>query len=353
MEFPINLYCKTTPESIKTLDLCRGEEDFRKVYIVTSNKSKFVIKHCSNCFTDHNKIISWYNLANKYNAIGIYCPKPILNLNGNMIYHYLENNRDYYVYAEEFAKYKTAEQFDKKNSTDFNGIPLYIPDLMRSIGKVGNAHFDFLNFSSHFCLFEQHSPPYNLDDETSQAAYKFTEYVKTNLPQYRIRLEKIINLFNIVKEKLRKVYSQLPVSCFQGDLNETNILVDENYNFSGIIDFNVCGREPVLNYAVREALMHIENKILFDNEGNELYFYDKNLEKIRVDSFMKNIKYIQEYYEFNELEKNTFPLLLKYISSFWWEQVYAIKQMKGDTEKVNMIFDWIELQLTRNDIILH
>ena len=50
------------------------------------------------------------------------------------------------------------------------------------------------------------------------------------------------------------MYSALPFSCFQGDLNESNILLDENGRFAGLLDFNLCGREPVLNYAVREAL---------------------------------------------------------------------------------------------------
>jgi hypothetical protein len=74
MDFPINRYFSTEPQEIKTLDLCRGDDDFRKVYIVTTEEKKIVIKHCSNTFTDENRIDGWSRLMDAYRALGIYCP---------------------------------------------------------------------------------------------------------------------------------------------------------------------------------------------------------------------------------------------------------------------------------------
>lgn len=348
--FPINLYCTTTPSHIETIDLCRGDHDFRKVYIVSDGQYKIVIKHCSNEFTNSEKINGWFQLATSYNKLGIYCPSCIPTLSGAFVYHYTENHRDYYVYAEEYAAFNTVTQIGRENLNDSAGQPIYLADLMRSIGKVASAHFDFLNWPSQFCLLEAHS--YGSTDETTLAAKRFAEHLNNIYPEFYERMQNLLTLFFGLQAELKQFYFQLPVSCFQGDLNDSNVLLNQDYQFSGIIDFNVCGREPVLNYIIREALMHIENSVLFDEDGNELYFYSDKLEAIRIRSFMKNIEYISEFYSFNDCEKSAFPLLYHYISSFWWEQVYAIKQFSNDKYKVEKILDWIEFQLTRQDISL-
>lgn len=346
------LYYDTVPGEIETLDLCRGDSDFRKVYIADDGTRKLVIKHSSNSFTDAERIHGWQRLIAEYNKLGIYCPDIVPNKNGDLVYQYTENERTFYVHAEEFAKFSTVEQIGRNKLNDSDGQPIYLADLMRSIGKVAKERYDILDWPSQFCLLEQHSPLYKFIDETTQAAERFAEIIKNTLPEFNDRMSKIMAVFYETQKKLQKVYSQLPVSCFQGDLNDTNILVDEHGNFTGVIDFNVCGREPVLNYAVREALMHIENSILFDKENNELYFYNNDFDEIRINSFLKNIGYIQEYYEFNKFEREVFPILFRYINLFWWEQVNAIRQISSDREKVKCLFDWLEYQMTRDDIRL-
>ena len=49
------------------MDLCRGEEDFRKVYIADDGKKKLVIKYASNAFTDGERIGGWARLIHEYN----------------------------------------------------------------------------------------------------------------------------------------------------------------------------------------------------------------------------------------------------------------------------------------------
>ena len=148
------------------------------------------------------------------------------------------------------------------------------------------------------------------------------------------------------------VYSSLPTSCFQADLNDSNILLDENNHFVGFIDFNLCGKEPILNYAVREALWGVSDKRLFDEKNSRLYFYDNELDELRIKLFLENIGYIQENYEFNKLEKEVFPILFRYMNSFWWFHLDEIKLIKEDERKITQLFDWLEYQMTRDDIRL-
>lgn len=61
------LYYRHTPRILRSMDLCRGEEDFRKVYIADDGKKKLVIKYASNAFTDGERIGGWARLIHEYN----------------------------------------------------------------------------------------------------------------------------------------------------------------------------------------------------------------------------------------------------------------------------------------------
>ena len=152
------------------------------------------------------------------------------------------------------------------------------------------------------------------------------------------------------QKELKEIYYSLPTSCFQADLNDSNILLDSNYNFVGLIDFNLCGKEPILNYAVREALWSIADNRLIDENYRRLYFYDKKLDDLRIKLFLENISYIQETYSFSSLEKEAFPIIFRYINSFWWFHLDEIKLIKDDEKKLNQLFDHLEHQMTRDDI---
>ena len=119
-----------------------------------------------------------------------------------------------------------------------------------------------------------------------------------------------------------------------------------------MIDFNLCGREPILNYAVREALWSISDSRLFGENDSRLYFYDEKLEEFRIRLFLENIGYIMERYSFTPLEKDIFPILFRYVNSFWWFHLDEIKMIKDDDKKINQLFDWLERQMTRDDIRL-
>ena len=51
-------------------------------------------------------------------------------------------------------------------------------------------------------------------------------------------------------------------------------------------------------------------------------------------------------------EKAAFPVLLRYINTFWWYSLSELETFSKDVEKVEKMLDWFELQMTRNDITL-
>jgi hypothetical protein len=348
--FPINLYLHSI-KHLDTLDLCRGDNDYRKVYIADDGNETIVIKQYSSDFIDKNRIEGWRRLMDAYRALGIYCPTMLPNLNGEWIHTYSIEKKTYYVFAETYAKYDTAEHIGQEKWQDRAGKPVYLADMMRSLGKVANARLNVVDFPSSYCLFEPFSPS-DTTDEVTECAVRFADYVDKELPQFREKTQTLLSLFHKNREALANVYALLPTSCFQGDLNASNILLDKDHRFAGLIDFNLCGREPVLNYAVRESLWNAKENCLFGANGSRLYFYSQALDDRRMDLFYQNMAHIQEYYTFNAMEQWAFPFLFRYVNSFWWNHIFEIEMVKDDDEKILQIFNWLSRQMTRDDIRL-
>jgi len=210
---------------------------------------------------------------------------------------------------------------------------------------------DILDWASSYCLLEPFCAP-DTTDEGTECAIAFVDYIRENIPAYLPRAERLLELYYKRQEELGAVYHLLPTSCFQADLNDSNILLDENLRFVGLIDFNLCGKEPILNYTVREALWAIADNRLVGENDSRLYFYDKNLDDLRIRLFLENIGYIQEHYEFSPFEREVFPVLFRYMNSFWWFHLDEIKLIKDDAHKITQLLDWLEHQMTRDDIRL-
>lgn len=351
MEYPISLYYDTEVSDVKTLDLCRGDDDFRKIYIADDGHRKLVIKYLSNTFSDKHRIEGWFRLMDEYRKTGLYCPAVVPNRSGELLHCDTADGRDYYTYAEEYSVYETAEHIGEEKYKDAQWHVCFMPDIMRSLGKIASAGLDILDWPSACCLLEPFCAP-DTTDETTECAETFVKYTRENLSEHSARAEALLKMFYERQEELRAVYHLLPTSCFQADLNDSNILLDDNNNFVGLIDFNMCGKEPILNYTVREALWGVSDKRLFGENGSRLYFYDKESDNLRIKLFLENIGYIQENYRFSEFEKSVFPNLYRYMNSFCWISINEITLIKDNENKVTQLFDWIEYQKTRNDILL-
>ncbi len=351
MEYPISLYYDTEVSDVQTIDLCRGDNDYRKVYIVDNGQRKLVIKYLSNTFSDNNRISGWFQTMEAYRKIGLYCPSIVPNIAGELLHCDTVDGRKYYTYAEEFSIYKTAEQFEKNSYKDEQGRNCFTQDVMRSLGKIAAARLDFLDWPSSYCLLEPFCAPDTTDEQT-ECALEFVKYIEENLPHHLPRAKMLLDMYYKCQEELAKIYGTLPTSCFQGDLNESNILLDENKKFVGLIDFNLCGKEPVLNYAVREALWWAYDDRLYGEKDSCLYLYSKELDDLRIELFLENIGYVRENYEFSALEREAFPILFRYMNSFWWHHLSELKLLKDDNERIIKLFDWLEHQMTRDDIRL-
>lgn len=351
MDYPLSLYFKSEPTDVKILDLCRGEDDFRKIYIVSDGDRRIVIKHMSNTFSDERRINGWFMLMEVYRSVGVYVPEIVTNLSGGVIASAEIDGRKYYTFAEEYSKYETVEHSEKEKCKDAQGRYTFTPDLMRLIGRIGSMHLDFIDWPSAYCVLVPFCEP-DTTDEGTECAEEFVKYVRENLPSYTERAEELLNLFYKNQHRLAEIYDKLPTSCFQADLNDSNILIDKNRKFAGLIDFNLCGREAVLNYALREALWAVDDACLYGKDDELLYIYDEALDKIRIAAFLRNLSFILEEYDFSDDERDAFGDMFRYINGFWWFHIDELKRVKDDEARLKKLFDYLKKQMTRNDIKL-
>ena len=170
MEFPLTLYYDTEVTDVEIKDSSHGDIDFRKAYIVNDGSSKIVIKYFSNSFSSQKRIMGWFRLMDEYRKLGLYCPAIIPNRHGELLYRHTVDGRDYYIYAEEFSAFQTAEQLDVEKRQ-------YMPDVLRSLGIIASKQLDFLDFPSAYCLLEPFACVDTTDEET-ECALLFREYIK-------------------------------------------------------------------------------------------------------------------------------------------------------------------------------
>ena len=159
MEFPLTLYYDTEVTNVEIKDSSHGDSDFRKAYIVNDGASKIVIKYFSNSFSNQKRIMGWFRLMDEYRKIDLYCPAIIPNRHGELLHRHTVDGRDYYVYAEEFSAFRTAEQLDVEKRQ-------YMPDVLRSLGTIASKRLDFLDFPSAYCLLEPFTGVDTADEET-------------------------------------------------------------------------------------------------------------------------------------------------------------------------------------------
>lgn len=308
------LFSDVQPQKYDIKNLWNEETDFRQVIFAEWESKKIVIKIACNGFTTPERFNGWLSTMEEYRKSGYYCPIVIENRNGHLCEIVSYQGKDCLVWAEEYSRYKMADQFDKSFIRNGN-IYKYHDDAVKSIGVIASKHLDFPRWPSAWCIFQTFSPA-DYCDETMGYAIKCRDYIEQELPAYAGRFSRISRLYQQNKEKLQAIYSKLPTSVFQADLNLHNILLDESGRFVGLIDFNLSGRETVLNYLFMEAMWDFKEDADCYQTDDHLRYYDRDLDRKYDDSLVRNLRVVRQTYTFSENEKKAAVLLYRYIRRF-------------------------------------
>lgn len=339
------------------IDSSKADIDIRKTYCLTfEDGSEFVLKITNNSFTTPERIKGWQDLSKMYKDNGVYCPQIKDTESGQCFVKAVsESGKTYTAYLEEKKKYKTVWEYIKEQSEseeERRGLEAKFDNLefhgrvLETIGIIASVSRKLVNWPTPYCLYET----FCIEDKTDEN-YEFAE-VFYNLCKAQENvdkdfLDKIWKLYIEKKTSFEGEYRELPKAVFQSDLNSSNVLIDKNLNFSGLIDFNISGTETILNYAICESLYYLNHEELKSLDSIETAEkYDCHF-KVAMDC-------IKKHYSFTGYEKKAFITLYNIVAPFRFPNIILFINAieKGEIQYIDSMLRWIYKELTREDLKL-
>ncbi len=254
-------------DEIKRIDSSRGEKDIRLNYIVDK---KYVLRINSAGAMTEERLQELERLIERYKSIGVSCPRFLEAAPDGAQAAQIQNAADHAVYSlqrdgmivylSEYMDYPLAE--DVKPGAEFR------EKVVAHLGVLAKKYsgYDLMRTNSMWSLIDL-AP---LDTDVDEKQENLDSLVRALEKAGESKLARQAVSFNDAnREKIKRVYKRLPRCVYQGDLNDTNILV-ENGEFKGLIDFNLAGTEVNINCFVNETASLCE-KDFKQYPGGEIY----------------------------------------------------------------------------------
>ncbi len=347
------LFADAAPKEYHTRNTSHGEKDFREIIFARYEEgilpaklnNRLVIKLADNGFTDDKHLMMWERLALEYKKRGFYCPEFIRTKNNDYpIIHY--NGRRCIVYAEEFSPYKTAESFEK-NCISSNGKYKYLDQALRMNAEIAAAHFNFSELPSGYALFDLFDPADSVD-EVTENAYEWLKCVQSFPRRFETQIHRIWERWCGNREYLKSKYNDLPTSIFQADLNSSNILLKENGDFVGLLDFNLAGKDTFINYLFREVPYILGPGNGLSNDGVKKLSIKADNENATA-CILYAIHIVKKYYTFNDLEKELALPLYRCIRPLWFTSVEEFRKAQTEDDMQNLLDETEQIQTMEID----
>ena len=328
----IGLFTEAPPSEFEIIETGHGEDDFREAVILRWEKGvlppelgeRMVIKLASNGFTGPERIAMWERLAEEYRRRGYWCPRFLRTRTGDYPWVEYKGHRCI-AYGEEFARFSSADSFPAADISP-EGQFTYLDDLLRMNAEIAAAHLDFTDLPSAWVMFGTFDPA-DAEDEVMENARDWLACAEKLPESFRPQVTRIWERWQLNRACLEKEYRRLPTSVFQADLNSTNVLLDEEGRFAGIMDFNLAGREAFLNYLFREV-PYIFGKRVEEPAPEEPGSWTEEL----LRRLIHGITIVKERYRFSEAEMELALPLFRCLSPLWFTSVEQLKAATGEEE---------------------
>lgn len=240
------------------IDTSHGEKDKRYVYLINDNE--YVLKVTNVPFKEaFFKGIA--DLVDRYIKIGVYAPN-LIKADFGYVYKY-KKEETYNAYMEEYAKYPL---YSKEGDIDYE----FKKEILRHVGRLAAyySNMDLVNHYSMWSVVQLGAMDENIDEKQENMNQLVSCLRKHEYTTIADKLEKTNSKYRkIIKDN----FDLLPKCVYQGDLNPSNILVDENGNFKGIIDFNLYGTEVNINCFTCESMYYLRENDINTLSANELF----------------------------------------------------------------------------------
>lgn len=296
------------------IDSSRGDEDRR--YACKINDG-YMLKLTNASPVNESFLKNIASLTLRYRKIGVYCPLLVSDLQGTYAHTVIHNGVTYTSFLEEFAIYSVADLEHVDEFTLKKEAVVHLGKLAAQYTGIG-----LVENRSMWTILDT-SPWDSGIDEKQENLNALTECLQRH--GFDALAEQLCAANEEARAVIRSHFHQLPRCVYQGDLNATNLLVDEQGHFKGLIDFNMFGTEVNINCFLNECTWDAEREAEEDlgygrYSAQELFNWMCAIQ----DELMEGIL---EYYELNETEQKCLPAYRKIILMSMYPNVIQWKYM--------------------------
>lgn len=248
--------------------------------------NKYVVRINNTNVMSEERLFEIERLITRYNDIGVYVPHYIKTIEGK--YSVIIDEKICYI--SEYADYQLLEDLEINKE-------LINKEILNHIGLLANKYtnYDLSKTKSMWSIIDL--APLDVDVDEKQENLNWLADELNNIGETKLA-NKVINFNKRNREEILKVFDTLPRCVYQGDLNDSNILVKDNH-FHGLIDFNLSGTEVNINCFIAETNRGLEEDDLINYSANKI------LDEM-IKSQNEDLKIIFKNYQLNDIEKQVF-----------------------------------------------
>lgn len=248
--------------------------------------NKYVLRINNINVMSEKRIAEIDRLITRYNDIGVYAPHYIKNTLGN----YSIIIEDKICYISKYADYQLASDIDINKD-------LINKEALAHLGLLANKYtnYDLSKAKSMWSIIDLAPLDIDIDEKQENLNYLADELNKIG----EAKLASLIIEFDARnRNEILKVFDKLPRCVYQGDLNDSNILVKDNH-FYGLIDFNLSGTEVNINCFLAETNRGLDENDLINYSANQILAKMINHQNEYLEIIFKN-------YKLNDIERQVF-----------------------------------------------
>lgn len=279
----------------EVIDTSRNASDQRYIYPIND---AYMLKVSNSGTITEEYLNDIDKLTRKYRNIGVYCPFLIKNRQNQFSCSCNQGADTYTCYIEEMACYRQAEP------TFFHNLSFQMK-VLRHLGILASRYTntDLSNIKSMWSIIDL-APLDTSIDEKQENLNRLLQCLKKH------GLENTAAQAARCNDKSRGIikayFDDLPRCVYQGDLNYSNILVNEDNSFRGLLDFNMSGTEVNINCFLNETTVDPSQEDYGEYSASEL------LERMLCKQ-NELLSVIWENYSLTETEKICLPEYRKII----------------------------------------
>jgi len=299
------------------IDTSHNEDDRRYNYKINH---KYFLKINSSKVISERFLNDIVKLVKRYRTIGTYCPDLIRSKYGMLCYEYRKDDTQYTCYIEEcalYSFYEAGEQLDYE----------FKKTVVKHLGKFATqfTDVDLSRTRSMWSLIELGPFDTDIDEKQENLDMLINTLQREGYDEVA---DKLVVLNKEARSRIERKLSRLPRCVYQGDLNNSNILVDDRGEFKGIIDFNMFGTEVNINCFLNEAMYYLTMEDFKTNTAKEIF---NKMERIQ-DSLMTEIleKYTLNNVELEVLQDYKRVIYMSFYSNVMlWINLISKREMEG------------------------